>query len=258
MPLERSLRRKEELVLMLLFRRPTQEFIESTIEKNRVADFSYSHAGLTQSSSCPTGFTANRWSAVIAEGNEGFESAKRALQAHKKLQLGWLQHVGPCEPIEKESLVATLARESGLYSLNVARIVYVDDESPNRFAFGYGTLHEYPIMGEERFALTYDESSNQVAVEIYSFYRSNSWLTTMGRLFVRRAQQGFTEAPRKRCDSLVASDSHRRVIVIFDRSPASMVSLSFPQILLPHLIEIVVDLDVVVYTTVDCDVTEIG
>jgi hypothetical protein len=108
---------------MFLFRRPSEQFIASTIEKNRDASFTYQNIGWTQSSKCPEGFAENLWSAVISEGKEGFEKAKLALRAYTMLQLGWIQHVGPCEPIETGSHVATLARESGIYSLNVARIV---------------------------------------------------------------------------------------------------------------------------------------
>ncbi len=188
---------------MFLLRFPSEQFINSSVDSQRNAEFTYLNVGWTRSSRCPVGFAANQWTAVVAQGGEGFERAKNAFRTYQMLQLGWLRHVGPKEPIQQGSLVCTLARQTGIYSLNVARIVYVDNESPNRFGFGYGTLPEYPLCGEERFTVEIDENTGEVSYEIFSFSRPKSLLTALGRPIIRGAQRRFcrdsVEAMRAAC-----------------------------------------------------------
>jgi uncharacterized protein (UPF0548 family) len=129
--------------------------------------------------------------------------AKRALAEYRMLRLGWLQPVGRPEPIATDSLVCTLARQGGLYSLNVGRIIYVHDE-PGLFAFGYGTLPEYPVRGEERFSIACVQDTKEVTFEIFSFSRPHSRLMLLARPLLRRIQRRFcteSSAVMSRLDS---------------------------------------------------------
>lgn len=185
---------------MILLFRPREEFVQAAVNSGRRAELTYSQVGVTQRSQCPEGFTPNEWTAIIGNGEHAFESAKEAIKSYSMLQLSWLQRVGPLAPIAADSIVCTLARQFGVYSLNVAKIVYVEDESSNRFSFGYGTTAEYPLVGEERFTVSLNESTGDVSFEIFSFSRPNSLLMRLAWPWLRRAQRRFcrdaTEAMR--------------------------------------------------------------
>lgn len=175
---------------MLLLRRPTAEFIDSTMRAQRAAQFTYEAVGWTKERKVPAGFAVTTWRALIGSGEDDLQRAKRAVAEYRMLRLGWIEPVGSLEPIAPESLVCTLARQSGLYSLNVGRIIYVD-ESADQLAFGYGTLPEYPVRGEERFAVALNRGTNEVTFEIFSFSRPQSALMLLARPLLRQVQRRF-------------------------------------------------------------------
>ena len=176
---------------MFLLRRPSDAFIQQVVDAQRNAELTYPSAGLTRESGCPAGFYENRWQSVIGSGSDQFERAKSAISQWQMLDFGWLEVVSSPETLCENGHVATLVRTLGVYSLNVARIVYVEDESPHRFGFGYGTLPCYPLSGEERFTINYDVETQQVSYEIFSFSRPAGWLTRLGLPYIRYAQQQF-------------------------------------------------------------------
>lgn len=204
---------------LLLLSPPTDSFIHDTIAAHRHSELSYSEVGGTTESECPAGFASNHWKAIIGHGASDFQSAKLAIRNYRMLQLGWLSHVGMTESIANESLVCTLAKQFMVYSLNVAKIVSVDDELPNRFGFSYGTTREYPLVGEERFTVSICESTGNVEYEIYSFARPSSVATRLAWPWLRRVQRRFclasAAAMREAClegrDAVVETESSPRV-----------------------------------------------
>ena len=188
---------------MFLFKRPDQELILRTADRHRHTELAYAHAGWTREYRCPDRFTTNRSSAVIGQGESVFQRAKAAICEYQMLQLGWIQTVGPQEPVARDSVVCTLARHWGVYTLNVARIVYVDDSLPDRFGFAYGTTQEYPLAGEERFTVSINGTTGEVTYEIFSFSRPLSLLVWLVLPSLRRAQRRFcrdsTTALRNAC-----------------------------------------------------------
>ena len=190
---------------MFLLQRPDQEFILRTAEKHRHTELTYAHTGWTREYRCPDGFTTNRSSAVIGNGERVFQRAKAAISEYQMLQFGWIQAVGPQEPIARNSIVCILARHWGVYCLNFARIVYVDDSRPDQFSFAYGTTREYPLAGEERFAVSINSTTGEVTYDIFSFSRPLSLLLWLSLPSMRRAQRRFcrdsTSALRNTCHS---------------------------------------------------------
>ena len=188
---------------MILLVRPDGDFIDATIDSQRRAGLTYSQVGWTMRSQCPDGFATNQWNAVIGKGELVFERAKAALQNYQLLQLGWIQHVGPSDPIAANSIVCTLGRQFMVYSLNFAKIVYVDDRISTQFSFGYGTTCEHPLIGEERFTVSIDASTGDVTYSIFSFSRPNAFVFQLALPWLRRAQRRFcrdsTEAMHAAC-----------------------------------------------------------
>lgn len=177
---------------MFQLRRPTADFIDQTIQAQRDTEFTYPHIGLSRESVCPEGYTINQSRAVIGTGEPCFRRAKEAIRNCQMLNVGWLQAVHFAGPIINDSLVPTLVWTMGLYALNVARVVYVDDvEGANQFGFGYGTLSEYPVSGEERFTVKFDPTTGDVSYELFSFSKPASLLTRIGWPVVRMSQRRF-------------------------------------------------------------------
>ncbi len=176
---------------LLLLQRPDDALIRATIAANRQAELTYAETGDTNQSLCPAGFASNQSRAVIGHGEVAFQNAKAAIENFRMLNLGWVQHVGPLEPIAAGSIVATLARKYLVYSLSVAKIVSVDDSVPNRFGFSYGTTQEYPFIGEERFTVALDQQTSEVSYEIYSFSRPKTFSMSLVLPLLRVAQRRF-------------------------------------------------------------------
>jgi uncharacterized protein (UPF0548 family) len=195
-----------ETTRMFRVRAPSTEFVRRTVDALRGSEFTYSQVGWTEHSALPTGFTPNGCSSVISNGEVAFRLAIDAIRDYRMLKLGWIEQVGCAEPIAAGSMVCTLARQMGFYTLNVARIVYVDESSPNRFGFGYGTLAEYPLIGEERFTVTLDEHSGDVTYEIFSFSRPKSLVMSLARPIIRIVQRRFfresSAAMRAACEGI--------------------------------------------------------
>ncbi len=171
--------------------RPSDQAIVERISIRRTSELTYHDIGSTRHDQAPAGYKVNQVSAVIGQGEMAFQKAIQAIRDLRILQLGWIEPVGHREPIALNSLIATIARQFGVYSLNVARIVYVQENEPDRYGFGYGTTVDYPIAGEERFSVAIDRATEAVRFEIYSFSRPRSLLMTLGTPFLRRMQRRF-------------------------------------------------------------------
>jgi uncharacterized protein (UPF0548 family) len=176
---------------MLLLRHPNDDFIHATVDSQRRSALTYSEIGWTVRTQCPDGFAPNRWTAVIGNGEQAFERAKGAMQLYRMLQLSWMQLLAPMDPIAEGSIICTLGRQFNIYSLNVARIVYVDDTVTTRFGFAYGTTSEYPIIGEERLTVAIDEKTGDVTYDIFSFSRPSSFVLWLALPCLRHMQRRF-------------------------------------------------------------------
>ena len=179
---------------MFLFRRPSNRFIERVVDSQRDEPLMYPNVGLTQKSELPKGFCENRFAANIGRGEAEFEKAKQALNDFRMLQLGWIDVVDKPSGIVDGELVATLIKQFGFYSLNVAKIVYTETDNDLRYGFGYGTLPEYPVYGEERFSVLFDHNTEEVSYEIFSFAKPATTLARLGWPFIRKVQKTFGPA----------------------------------------------------------------
>lgn len=184
---------------MFLIRRPDHAFVQRIVDSQRDQPLMYADVGMTRKSKTPIGFYENKYQAVIGSGEKDYAKAKKQLNEFRMLDLDWIKVVAKPSGIVEGALVATLIRQFGIYSLNVARIVYTELDSDHRFGFGYGTLSEYPVYGEERFSVVYDAASGNVSYEIYSFAKPATMLTKIGWRFVRKVQQRFGPAS---CDAM--------------------------------------------------------
>lgn len=182
---------------MLRLRRPTPEAIQRCLERCEEAPYSYPEVGLTRDGgkalppSLRNRYDVDRYEVVLGSGPELFARARAALFAWAPFGMGWLELFGAEEPVAEGRVVASLARAAGLWTLNPCRVVYVQDEEPDRAAWAYGTLGGHVEIGEERFQLLHDADSDQVLYEVMAVSRPGHLLAQLGYAFARRVQERF-------------------------------------------------------------------
>jgi uncharacterized protein (UPF0548 family) len=82
------------------------------------------------------------------------------------------------------------------------RIIYVIDE-PDRFGFGYGTLPDHLVRGEERF-LVERTTDDAIWYDLRAFSQPGSWMTRLLQRRVRKVQQGFVRGSGRAMQAAVS------------------------------------------------------
>jgi len=186
---------------MLLFRKPTPEMIQAFLEQQRPLNFTYRDADPKALS----GYDRDHTRVQLGEGIEVFEAAKAALRNWQHFQLGWVEAWPSNTPIQKDQVVAVLAHQMGLWWLNACRITNViDEDSPRRFGFSYGTLPGHVESGKERFLIEMIQGEN-VWYDILAFSRPRHFLARLGYRFVRRVQKRFAKQSAAAMQRLLTS-----------------------------------------------------
>jgi uncharacterized protein (UPF0548 family) len=177
---------------MLLFRKPSEAFIRQFLAEQARLDFSYAAVGATFGE-IPTGFVVDRTRIRLGEGEKVFLVAKQALSRWDQFRLGWVESQPKDLPIEKDAVVAVLARTMIVWWLNACRIVRTVDESGPiaRYGFAYGTLPEHAEMGEERFLIEWNRADDSVWFDILAFSRPKHPIVRLAYPIVRRTQKRF-------------------------------------------------------------------
>ncbi len=188
---------------MLLFRKPSDAFVQRFLEEQSRLGFSYDAVGATFGD-VPAGFDVDRTRISLGKGEGSFQAAKLALARWDQFRLGWVGTRPDSVPIEKGAVVAVLARAINLWWLNACRIVDTVDESGeiSRFGFAYGTLPEHAEMGEERFLIEWNRADDSVWFDILAFSRPKHPLVRLGYPVVRRTQKRFG---REACAAMLQS-----------------------------------------------------
>lgn len=188
----------------LFLSRPSAALIRSFLETQSQLNFSYAAVGSTASKP-PAGFSLDCSRVKLGDGEKVFDAAKAALRNWKPFELGWVEATPIDTPIEKDAMVAIVARSVVLWTLHACRIVYVVDEDGPicRYGFAYGTLPGHMEMGEERFLIEWDRARGEVCYDILAFSRPRHILARLAYPWTRYLQARF------RRDS---SDAMRRTI----------------------------------------------
>jgi uncharacterized protein (UPF0548 family) len=174
---------------MIVLGRVSTSSVKEFLERQTRAGFSYQEVGLTQNATRPAGYFLDSTRVTIGKGQEAFSRARAALR--------WAMHNSPIlqiKPIDAKlevgSIVCLQVGWAGISLLNACQVVYVIDQ-PQAFGFGYGTLHDHPARGEERFLLEHQDN-NDVVLSLFAFSKPSSWLFWLGLPATRLMQAFFT------------------------------------------------------------------
>ena len=177
---------------MFRLRKPDEQLLRRIKEHYRDLPLTYTETGCSREEE-PVGYTVDHYRIQLGTGRTVFENARAALCHWQVLQLGWVQPCWPDASVKEGTLVCTLARVFGLWTLNVCRIVYItDDDGPvARFGFGYGTLPGHLERGEERFQVEWNKTDDFVWYDIRVVSKPGGWLTWLAYPLARWLQHRF-------------------------------------------------------------------
>ncbi len=182
---------------LILLRKPSESTIREFLDAQRPLQLTYRDIGATFAAP-PQGYAVDHVRIEIGSGIEDFQKARTTIQQWKQFDLGWVRATPTETPIRQGEVVAIVAKSFGVWWLNACRIVLIVDEaSPQRFGFAYGTLPVHAGSGEERFLLEMDEGG-RIWFDILAFSKPNQWLTKIGYPYVRVLQKRFGSQSAKR------------------------------------------------------------
>ena len=179
---------------MITLRTPSQASLAAFVAA-QPADLTYPEVGATRGE-LPAGYTIDRRREPVGPAS-AFDRAKTAIDQWQ-LQRGAGMTVHPIERPREELVVALVAKVGLAYATSACKVVYTIDE-PDRYGFGYGTLGDHPVSGEERFVV--ERTGDQLVVELVAFSRPSSLLFKLGGPIARRKQlalgAAYVEALRR-------------------------------------------------------------
>jgi uncharacterized protein (UPF0548 family) len=184
---------------VFLLRRPPDAAVRRFLASQKDLPFSYGEVGASREGALPKGYVVDRYRVKLGEGPGAYERAKEALRDWRQFALDWVRLLPPAAPIEVGTTVGVLARHYGFWSLNAARIVYLEEEAgeAERFGFGYGTLPGHGQRGEERFSVEWRRDDDSVHYDVLAFSRPGHPLAWLGYPFSRALQRRFARDSKR-------------------------------------------------------------
>jgi uncharacterized protein (UPF0548 family) len=176
---------------VLRVRRPADSEIDRLLTEAREAGPTYPEVGATRDAHLPTGYRHDFYERRLSSGEAVFDRAVVALRAWQA-QIGAGARIFPHgAQVAGGSTVVLLIRVGGLWAALPCRVVYVDD-SPEGFAFAYGTLPGHPERGEVAFRIERSVGSDDIFFRIVSFSRTVDPLARLASPITRLIQQRVT------------------------------------------------------------------
>ncbi|NCG18183.1 MAG: DUF1990 family protein [Rhodobacterales bacterium] len=175
--------------------KPSIASLGTVLEGDSLLPFSYEQVGGTRSGVPSPGWTTAEERRVIGHGEADFQAAVVALRRWVPFDLAWVFAVRSDVPLEPGEHFAFLSRTLGIWSVNVCRIVYTEDEQDDqsaRFGFAYGTLEMHAVRGEERFLVEWDKATDEVFFGVRKFSQPASALLRVFGPVTRWLQDHFT------------------------------------------------------------------
>jgi uncharacterized protein (UPF0548 family) len=173
---------------MIQLRRPSPERLRAVIAAEHDAPFTYEPVGATAADALPPGFDPLRMERGVGTGDEVWARAVAGLRSWSVHRGAGLEVAtdGPVEPGTTSAMAASLPVG---FAIVACRVVYVE-ETPDLFAFAYGTLPTHPESGEERFEVV--KRGDQVVFVVSAFSRPRHPLARLGRPVARAMQRRAT------------------------------------------------------------------
>jgi uncharacterized protein (UPF0548 family) len=158
---------------MIRLAEPNDAFVRSLLEREGGKDYSYAPIGMTRGG-LPPGYLLNFARIQLGASEAAFQAGKAALSWWAMYALPWVRLWPQPPKIEEGSTFAAAVRSYGLWSVNLARVVYRVEE-PWHWGFAIGTLPHHVEAGEERFSVKCYRDGG-VWFEIRAYTSLRHWL----------------------------------------------------------------------------------
>jgi uncharacterized protein (UPF0548 family) len=173
-------------------RRPSAQILEQLLEDASGHQVTYAEVGATRGPELPSGYSHDRHSVALGQGDLPFALGADALRRWRpQLNAGAIL-TPPLPKVEIGTTVLTTFPLQLGFAIVPCRIVYVTEDA-HAFGFAYGTLPGHPERGEEAFHVRRD-GDGLVTFEIVAFSRPALLLTRLGHPVARRTQARTTRA----------------------------------------------------------------
>ena len=168
---------------MFFLKEPSDEEVRQFLSAQGKLPFSYGEVGASKedaTADLPPGYAVDRYRMKLGEGIEAYARAVEVLRRCRQFELGWVRLLPPRAPIEVGTPVGVLAWHPGFWSLNLARVAYLVEETGDVERFGYGTLPSHAEREEERFGVEWNRQDDSVHYDVFAFSRPNHPLAWIG------------------------------------------------------------------------------
>jgi uncharacterized protein (UPF0548 family) len=194
---------------MFLAQRPSAAAIQRFLDASRDLPLSYGPVGMVRGT--PAKGRLDEQVVAIGHGDSDLRRARAALTAWKQFDLGWVEVFPKSAPTEVGTVVAVMARQFGLWSLNGCRIVYLADssEGEGHFGFANGTLTNHAESGEELFEVFIDPGSGDVMYRIRVVSWPQAMLARLGHPLARLLQSRFRKDSAAAMRRAIVSDKQQ-------------------------------------------------
>jgi uncharacterized protein (UPF0548 family) len=170
---------------MFFLQEPSDEEVRQFLSAQEKLPFYRGEVGASRedaTADLSPGYAMNRYHMKVGEGIEAYARAVEVLRSWQQFELGWVRLLPPRAPIEVGTPVGILAWHSGFWSLNLARVVYLVEETGDveRVGYGYATLPSHAERDEERFGVEWNRQDDSVHYDVFAFSRPNHPLAWIG------------------------------------------------------------------------------
>ena len=208
---------------MFLLRAPTADDIHHYLQRVRREELTYPAIGCTEEPHAPCGYLRDHSSVRLGQGNATFQAACRAVREWRVYPESMVTLYWPSARWELGTNLIVGLRLGMLWSLNPCRVVHTIGDTRahrgqhvQRCGFTVGTLPGHVAAGEERFLVTWNRHTDEVAFQIDCVSRAQQSVAWIGWPYLRMQQARFrrlalqamqqaTGAPRRQ---RLASESH--------------------------------------------------
>ncbi|KAK9820593.1 hypothetical protein WJX72_012042 [[Myrmecia] bisecta] len=208
-----------------LFRKPSQQEIQTTFDRAATRDANHNYVGLTEDDQLVPkrlglGWSVDHHRAKVGKGRKAYQRAQSALRRWQHMQLGWVETTSA--PVATGELVCVAHRAIFAWLRNPLKVVYATEgkvslRSPaaasqqlgrgQRFKFGQTTLDGHVIAGEERFTLEWHHDDDSVWYDIFTISRPATALSLLSypisRFYQHRFRVESTELVRRAAEGQV-------------------------------------------------------
>lgn len=180
-------------IMALIERYQNAEFTETSVGSTR--DWKGTRFDVEPNSIVENGYLIQRRRSKIGAGEADYRAAVAALRRGDCFDLPWVDFHSS-NGLNQGAIFCLVAKAFGLRPASLCRIVYSEhqdnqSEDEQAYAVGIGTLPVHVARGEEKIAVAWNTTTDDVDLLIGSYSKPASWITRLFVWYLRQQQDRF-------------------------------------------------------------------